>query len=60
MTTLLGASKTAVSKVMMAYANHGKSFILKRVVSKKHRTTALNLTAELNIHFEDPVSTKTV
>jgi len=29
-------------------------------VSKNHRTTAANVQAELNIHFEDPVSTKTV
>jgi transposase len=32
----------------------------KRVVSKNHRTTAARVTAELNIHLEDPVSTKTV
>jgi hypothetical protein len=30
------------------------------IVSKNHRTTASNVQAELNIHFEDPVSTKTV
>jgi len=29
-------------------------------VSKNHGTTAVNLTAELNIHLEDPVFTKTV
>jgi hypothetical protein len=57
---LLGASKAAVSKVIMVYTNRGKSCTLKRVVSKNHRTTAINLTEELNIHFEDPVSTKTV
>jgi len=33
---------------------------LKTTVSKNHRTTASNVQAELNIHFEDPVSTKTV
>ena len=33
---------------------------LKTTVSKNHRTTAANVQAELNIHFEDPVSTKTV
>jgi hypothetical protein len=32
----------------------------RRIVSKNHRTTAAKVTAELNIHFEDPVSTKTV
>jgi predicted transcriptional regulator len=60
MTTLLGISKAAVSKVVMAYSNHGKSCTLKRLVSKNHGTTAVNLTAELIIHLEDPVSTKTV
>jgi IS30 family transposase len=29
-------------------------------LSKNHRTTASQVTAELNIHLEDPVSTKTV
>jgi len=33
---------------------------MKMTVSKNHRTTASNVQAELNIHFEDPVSTKTV
>jgi transposase len=33
---------------------------LKRIVSKSHRTTAVKVTAELNIHVVDPVSTKTV
>jgi hypothetical protein len=28
-------------------------------ISKNHRTTAAQVTAELNIHLEDPVSTKT-
>jgi hypothetical protein len=32
----------------------------RRAVSKNHRTTAAQLTAEWNIHLEDPVSTKTV
>jgi hypothetical protein len=35
------------------------SRILRRPVSKNHRTTAAQVTAELNIHLEDPVSTKT-
>jgi hypothetical protein len=29
-------------------------------VLKNHRTTAAKVTAELNIHLEDPVSTKTI
>jgi transposase len=29
------------------------------IASKNHRTTAAQVTAELNIHLEDPVSTKT-
>jgi transposase len=33
---------------------------LKTIVSKEHRTAAAKLTAELNIHHEDPVSIKTV
>jgi hypothetical protein len=33
---------------------------LKRIVSKNYRTTAAQVTAELNIHLYDPVSTKTV
>jgi len=34
--------------------------ILKRIVSKSHRTTAAKVTAELNIHPEDTVSSTTV
>jgi hypothetical protein len=33
---------------------------LRRIVSKSHTSTAAQLTAELNIYLEDPVSTKTV
>jgi len=33
---------------------------LKRIVSKSHRTTAAKGAAELIVHHEDPVSTKTV
>jgi hypothetical protein len=33
---------------------------LKKTVSKNHTTIAAQVTAELNIHVEDPVSTKTV
>jgi IS30 family transposase len=76
--TLLGVSRATVSKVMLAYTNHGKttsanrnnvhkstlterdSRILRRPVSKNHRTTAAQVTAELTIRLEDTVSTKTV
>jgi FixJ family two-component response regulator len=34
--------------------------ILRSIVSKSHRTTAARVTAELNIHHEDPFSTETV
>jgi hypothetical protein len=33
---------------------------LRRIVSKNHRLTAAQVTAELYIHLEDPLSTKTV
>jgi transposase len=33
---------------------------LRRIVSKNHRTTAAQVTAELDIHLDDPLSTKTV
>jgi hypothetical protein len=33
---------------------------LRRSVLKNHRTTTPQVTAELNIHLEDPVSTKTI
>jgi hypothetical protein len=62
-----------VSKVMSAYMNHGKTVsakintdrdhhTLRRVVSKKSQNfcSRCDRTAELNIHLEDPVSTKTV
>jgi type IV secretory pathway VirD2 relaxase len=34
--------------------------ISRRILSKNNRTTAAQVTAELTIHFEDAVSTKTV
>jgi hypothetical protein len=34
--------------------------ILKGTVSKNHRTAVAKVTAELNIHLEDPVSAVTV
>jgi transposase len=33
---------------------------MRRIVSKNHRTTAAQVTAEVNIHLEDSISTKTV
>jgi hypothetical protein len=59
---------TNLGKTSSAQRNSGRNpklndrncHIWKRVVSKSHRTTAVNLTAELNIHLEDPVPTKTV
>ena len=35
----------------------GSSYVT-RIVSKNHRNSAAQVTAELNIHLEDPVSTK--
>jgi hypothetical protein len=71
--TLLGVLRATVPKVVLAYTNHGKTSAkrnsgqkstlterdcctLRRIILKNHTTTA----ADLNIHFEDPVSTKTV
>lgn len=34
--------------------------VLTRIVSKKHKTTAAQLAAELNLHLNSPVYTKTV
>jgi hypothetical protein len=60
---------------MSAYTNHGKKTLGKKNSGhtdrkrslytwkdcfEEHRTTAAQVTAELNIHPEDPVSTKTV
>jgi transposase len=70
--TLLGVSRVTVSKAMSAYTNHGKATSAKRnsgrkstmtlrwAVSKNHKTTASQVTAEMNIYLEDPVSKKTV
>jgi hypothetical protein len=64
---LLGVWRASVSKVMLAYTNHGKTTsakrnsgrkstlterdrrTLRRIVSKNHRTTAVQVTAELII-----------
>ena len=40
--------------------SEGDRRVLERIVSKNHRTTVQKVTAELNIHPEDPVSTKAV
>ena len=40
--------------------SEGDGRTLDRIVSKNHRTTSPKVTAELSIHLEDPVSTKTV
>jgi hypothetical protein len=68
--TLLGLLRATVSKVMSASLkwNSGqKSTLTQRdrrtlrmIVSKNHRTTAAQMAAELNIHLENPVSTKIV
>jgi transposase len=67
--TLLGVSRTTISKVMLSYTNHGKTTSAKRnsgrkstltergIVSQNHRSAAAQVTAELNIHLEDHVST---
>jgi transposase len=34
--------------------------ILRRTISKNHRTAAAEVTTELNVHLEGPVSVKTV
>jgi transposase len=38
----------------------GRDYRKLSIISKTHTTTAAQVTAELNIHFEDPISTKTV
>jgi hypothetical protein len=75
--TLSRASSGTISKIMLAYTNHGKTSAKRnsgrkstyterdrrtwiRIVSKNHRTTATQVTSELNIHLEDPVSTKII
>jgi hypothetical protein len=35
-------------------------YTLKRTVFRNHRNTAAKVTAELRVHLQDPVSTKTV
>jgi hypothetical protein len=60
---LLGVSTVTVSKVMSAYTNHGKTTSVSENNSDRKRSSqncAAEVTAELNIHLEDPVSTKNV
>jgi transposase len=75
---LLGVPRATISKIMLAYANHGKTTsakrnsgrkstltekdrrTLRRIFRRNHTTTAAQVTAELNIHLEVSVSTKTV
>jgi hypothetical protein len=61
---------------MSAYMNHGSTApvkmnsglnsalaeraSLRRIVLKNHRTTAAQVTAELSIHLEDPISAEAV
>jgi IS30 family transposase len=74
--SLLGVSRETVSKVMLAHTNHGKTTSEKRsskgksTLTERDRctlrrsfeksTTTVQVTAELNTHPDDPVSTKTV
>jgi transposase len=58
---------TNQGKTTSAKRNSGRNSTLReedrrilRIASKNHRTTAAQVTTELNIHLEDPVSTKTV
>jgi hypothetical protein len=74
-TATLGVLRARVSKVMLAYTIHGKTTSAKgnsgqktmterdrtmRTVLKNHRTAAAQVTAELNIHLENTVSTESV
>jgi IS30 family transposase len=74
--TLLGVLRVTVPKVMLAYTNHGKTTSAKRysgqkamterdhrtmrIVLKNHGTIAAHVIAQLNIHLENIVSTKSV
>jgi hypothetical protein len=48
---------TVSKKKTLAERDHST---LRRIVSKNHTITAAQVTAELNIYLEDPVSTKAV
>jgi hypothetical protein len=70
----LGVSRAAVSKAMTAYTNHGTTSSDNRNSGRKTntgardggrlclkiKTIAAKVTAELNIHLVDPVSTYTL
>lgn len=74
--SLCDVSRAMVSRVMSAYHQEGRTNrincgrkrklserdvrVLTRIVSKKHKTTVAQITAELNVHLNSPVSTKTV
>jgi transposase len=59
---------TSKGKTTSAKRNNGRKSTLterdrrisRRIVSKNHRTTPAQVTAELNINLEDPVPTKIV
>jgi hypothetical protein len=59
------AARTNYGKTSSAERNSGRNpkgsegdrRELKRIVSKNHRTTIAKVTAEINIHLEDPVYT---
>jgi hypothetical protein len=53
----ISAKKNSECKATLTERDHLR---MKRIVSKNHTTTAAQVTAELNIHLDDPVSTKTV
>jgi hypothetical protein len=64
----MSAAYTSLGKTTSAKRNSGRKstlterdcHTLRRIVSKNHTNTAVHVTAELNIHLEDSVSTTTV
>jgi hypothetical protein len=50
----ISAKRNSVQKSTLTERDR---LVLIRIVSKNHITTAAHVTAELNIHLEDPVST---
>jgi transposase len=53
----ISAKRNSGQKSMLTERDHRT---LRKIISNNHSTTAAQVTGELNIHFEDPVSTKTV
>jgi len=51
------AKRNSDQKPKLCETDH---YVMKRIVSKNHSTNAAEVTAEFNIHREEPVSTKTV